>query len=184
MKEIWKDIPNYEGLYQVSNLGNVRRIKKWCGNKNTKIYKEDNTIIKKHITNKPKYYFVVLSKNSIRKNVRIHRLVAQAFIPNPNNLPQVNHKDGNKLNNCVNNLEWCTNSYNISHAIKNGLWEHRSDNVRKSVLQYDKNYNFIKKYNSLLEAEKETGVSNGNISNCCKSKSKTAGGYIWEYSQT
>lgn len=103
--EIWKDIKDYEGLYQVSNLGRVRNIRH---NKNK---------ILKPIYHK-KYYQITLSKNNIRVQYRIHRLVATAFIPNPENLPEVNHKDENKVNNCVSNLEWCDSKYNNNYNNK------------------------------------------------------------------
>lgn len=183
MEEIWKDIENYKGYYQVSNLGNVRRIKIWCGNKNCSKFKNGIKLLKKKISKKPDYYYANLTKNSKAKTHRIHRLVAQAFIPNPNNYPQVNHIDGNKLNNNVNNLEWCNNTYNIQEAIRIGLWKKRNDKIRKKVIQYDKENNIINEYNSLIEAEIKTGVRNGNISQCCKGKRKSAGGYIWKYKQ-
>lgn len=106
-KEIWKDIQGYEGLYQVSNLGNVKnKIQPYL--KQEKIYKK--------FSNSNGYLFVGLRKDKKRKFKYIHRLVAEAFIPNPNNLPQINHKDENKQNNCVNNLEWCTNKYNQNYG--------------------------------------------------------------------
>lgn len=110
--EIWKDIPNYEGLYQISSYGRVKSF-----------YKKER-ILKpsiQHFKYKSKNYKrekIELSKNSIRKSFKIHRLVAQTFIPNPDNKPQVNHIDGNPLNNNVNNLEWCTNQENIIHSYK------------------------------------------------------------------
>ena len=114
--EIWKDIEGYEGLYQVSNLGRVKSIYGWCGNRFVKRTK----ILKLKINNKG-YTKVYLYKNKKSKMFFVHRLVAMAFVPNPNNLPQVNHKDGNKLNNSIGNLEWCTCSENIKHAYKTGL---------------------------------------------------------------
>jgi hypothetical protein len=102
--EIWKDIENYFGLYQVSNLGNVKSVKR-------------NIILKPDLTNKG-YHKVCLYKNRISKWELIHRLVLETFIPNPLNLPQTNHKNGIKIDNCVENLEWCDNSYNQLHSIK------------------------------------------------------------------
>ena len=105
--ENWKDIPNYEGLYKISDLGNVKST-------------YSNKILK---PSADKYGYVRFSatKNKKQKTLRIHRLVAELFIQNPNNLPQVNHKDGNKENNCKTNLEWCTDSENKLHAYVNGL---------------------------------------------------------------
>ena len=122
MQEIWKDIPNYEGLYQASNLGRIKSVQRIA----KKEYK-NNRIVKEKIMNGTKNqdgYLKAHFKNkelNIDKGLFIHRLVAQTFIPNPNNFPQINHIDGNKLNNCITNLEWCTNLYNQQHAWKNGL---------------------------------------------------------------
>ena len=154
MQEIWKDVANYEGLYQVSNLGRVKSIG----------YKKE--LILKHF-NTGGYKRVTLIKNKIRKHHLIHRLVAETFIPNLNNLPQINHKDENKKNNCVNNLEWCSNSYNIQYS------------KAKSVLQFDLENNLIKEYSSITEARKETKQT--HIGDCCSGKRKTNGGYIWKY---
>lgn len=112
MAEIWKEITGYEGLYQVSNLGNVRRIGHLETNKNgiQRMLKDKN--LKPKVDGKG-YVHVILFNQNKRKTIRIHRLVAEMFIPNPNNYPQVNHKDEDKQNNKVDNLEWCTNKYNF-----------------------------------------------------------------------
>ena len=107
MKEEWRDIIGYEGLYQVSNLGRV---------KSFLYYNGTNERIIKPIQLKNGYYNISLSKNKINKKEYIHRLVAKAFIPNPNNYPIINHKDENPSNNCVNNLEWCTQKYNMNYV--------------------------------------------------------------------
>ena len=134
------------------------------------------------------YYNVLLYKDNKGYSKSIHRLVAEAFIPNLYNLPQVNHIDGNKLNNCVDNLEWCDNSYNIRHAIRNGLidtgrllnsTQKMSNKNKKSVLQFDLEGNFIAEYDSAKEAAKSCGLT--NISACCIGKYKTAGGFLWRY---
>ena len=116
MKEVWKDIKDYEGLYQVSNFGNVRSFKNLNG----------RGLVNTPHNLKPQYgrhnyYAVHLTKDKLYKNALIHRLVAETFIPNSDKLPQVNHIDGNKYNNHVNNLEWCTCKYNIRHAHDLGL---------------------------------------------------------------
>ena len=121
MKEIWKDIENFEGLYQVSNLGNDRSLDRIKNQFNgyyysNRIYK--GKILKPAIS-KNGYLRVLLQANGIKKNCCIHRLVAETFIPNIDNLPIINHKDENKLNNQVDNLEWCTQSYNINYGNRN-----------------------------------------------------------------
>jgi len=167
MQEIWKDIKDYEGIYQVSNLGNIKSF-----------YKAKENIKKPTLSNKG-YLRVALSKNKKSKKFAIHRLVAKTFLPNPNNYLDVNHKDGNKLNNCVDNLEWCSRSYNISHAWRNKLTKGGS----KKLLQYDLNNNLIGEFISASEASRILHINVGDISSCCNHshKHKTAGGFIWRY---
>ena len=141
-------------------------------------YKRDgNNILKPKI--KKGYYQIGLRKDNKRKWFSVHRLVAETFIDNPNNCKYVNHKDENKLNNNINNLEWCTMSYNNTYGAR---LEKVKQKVSKKVLQYDLEGNFIKEYSSLKEANKLNNMKSiGNISKCCKGKYKTAGGYIWRY---
>ena len=163
MIEEWKDIPNFNGLYQVSNNGNIKRTK-------------DEYIFKKN-KNSRGYRIITLTKDKKEYSLSVHRLVAEAFIPNPNNLPQINHKDGNKLNNKIENLEWCTQSENMKHAYKNKL-EIKSG---KKVAQFDLDMKIIKIWDKIIEAEKEYKIAHGKITMVCKGKRKTAGGYIWRY---
>ena len=177
MEEIWKDIKGYEGIYQVSNQGNIKNIK-------------TNRILRPG-RDKGNYFIISLTKNAKHKTHYIHRLVAIAFIDNINNLKQINHIDGNKENNCVNNLEWITCSNNLKHAYKKGLKgisekqkkfiANEGRKLSKITLQYNKNGEFIKKWSSVREIERCLGISNEAISHCCTGKTKTAGGYIWEY---
>lgn len=169
MAEVWKDIPNYEGLYQISNLG---RIKSFYN------YRRDGTnILKPRL--KRGYYTIGLRKNGERKWYRIHRLIAQAFIPNPNNFPVVNHKDENPLNNNIENLEWCTIAYNNTYGTR---IKRVVEKTGKPVLQFDLDNNFIKKYNNLSEAAKENKIKScSNICLCCTGRYNHAGGYIWRY---
>lgn len=127
---------------------------------------------------------VCLSKNGKTKNCLLHRLIAEAFIPNLEKKLTVNHKDGNKKNNNVKNLEWASYSENIIHAIKTGLNQYKG--LKKSVNQYDLNYNFIRKWESATEAAKnitksKVSTSCSKIIMCCKGKIKTAYGYVWKY---
>lgn len=119
MKEIWKDIFNYEGLYQVSNTGKVKSLERKSFNGHVLITNKERFL--KFGNNGNGYLFVNLSKDNTQKRLYVHRLVAFAFIPNPLNKETVNHKDGNKLNNCVENLEWCSQKENNQHARRTGL---------------------------------------------------------------
>ena len=166
MEEIWKDKKDYEGHYQVSNFGRVKSIK---------FGKE--IILKQHINIKGGYYYVCLLKNGKHKNYYVHRLVAQAFIDNPNNLPEVNHKDECKTNNVVSNLEWCDRKYNHNYGTIN---ERISQSQSKPVLQYDLNGNLIKEWKSINECGRN-GFNQGDICKCCNGKRKTAKGFIWVY---
>lgn len=171
MKEIWKDIKCYEGLYQVSNLGRIKSLHN---------YKRNGTdILIPGI--KKGYYQIGLRKNKKRTWYAIHRLVAQAFIPNYDNLPQINHKDENKLNNKVDNLEWCSVRYNNCYGTR---IERVKEKVSKKVLQYDLKGNFVKEYKSLSEATKQNGIKSiANISMCCNGKYKQTHGYVWKYKE-
>lgn len=168
MIEEWRDIENYEGIYQISNKGRVKSFKKHY-NKNGKIIKA--------IRIKNGYYNVVLCVNGTKHKEYIHRLVAKAFISNPNNYPFVNHKDENPSNNCVNNLEWCTQKYNMNYGSL--LEKHKRES--KAILQYDLENNFIKKWSSIASAERKLNISHCNIVACLKERRKHAGGYIWKY---
>lgn len=167
MKEVFKDIKDYEGIYQISNFGRIKSLHNY----------RKNNILKPKI--KKGYYQIGLRKNNKRKWYSVHRLVAQTFLPNENNLPQVNHKDENKLNNNVNNLEWCSASYNNCYGTR---IKRVQEKTSKKVLQYDLKGNFIKEYNSLREATEKNNIKSiSNISLCCNGKYKQAGGYIWKY---
>ncbi len=159
--EIWKDIEGYEGLYQVSNLGRVR-------SNNKLLHLNKNTYGYKHVT---------LSKGNIQKTALVHRLVASAFIENPLKLPQINHKDGNKNNNAVSNLEWVTQKSNNRHAIKTNLRK------AKRILLVDGENNIVKEFNNRMEINDFLGreVCQDLITRCCNGKRKTAYGHSWRY---
>lgn len=172
MEEIWKDIAGYEGMYQISNLGRVkslsRETKNQYGNKD-KILKTTN------LSNG--YVKIGLFKNRKQTYYFIHRLVAQAFIPNPNNYPIVNHKDEKPSNNNANNLEWCTYEYNNNYGTRS---LRSSITKQKKIIQYDLDGNFIKIWDSQKEAIKELKISN-HITDVCHNRRKECGGYMWKF---
>lgn len=178
MKEIWKDVVGYEGLYQVSNLGRVKSLSRIVTTKNgaKRVIRE---IIMKPVFCTFGYPCVSLRKDYAKKTKLIHRLVADAFIPNPNNYPVVNHKDENRSNCNVDNLEWCTQQYN---SVCNGLQlRKRWCNIIRAVLQYDKNGILLKEWDSISEAARFYNIPPNNISRCCKGITKTCHKFIWKY---
>ena len=180
--EVWKKIKGYDN-YLINNDGDIFSLNK---NKILKTPKGKNGYFIANLYNKGKI-----------RTVCVHKLVAETFIKNNNHYPCINHIDGNKLNNRVENLEWCTYSHNTKEAFRLGLqttWtgtkfgkEHPNYKFRgkwktqKPVAQYDKDNNLIKKFNSACEVERILNISMSHISECCKFKRKSAGGYIWRY---
>jgi hypothetical protein len=184
MKETWKSIEEFEGLYEISNYG---RIKSFQKNKRS-------GYILKVINSSGWYLSTSLIKDKIRKTYRIHRLVAKAFISNPDNKSQVNHKDGNKQNNNVQNLEWVTPSENIQHAIKfkpsiiAGINHYNQVLKPKKVQQFKITGDFIAEYQNCVVAGSITGVCPRNINQVASKTEykpgltrKQAGGYVWKY---
>ena len=175
-KEIWKDIPNYEGIYQVSNIGRVKSLKRPHGLK--------EKILKPQMLNNG-YYRVHLHKQSIRKNYYIHRLVFEAFNGQiPENM-QVNHINEIKTDNRLSNLNLMTCKENINFGTRNERVAKKQTNGKKSktVLQFDLNDNLVKEYPSTKQVERELGFDQGNIVKCCKGKLKQAYGYKWRYKE-
>lgn len=193
--EEWRDIPGYEGLYQVSNQGRVKSVEKIVYRKRMGCYIKKEFIMKP--TKHKGYKNVILSKNGISKRYKVHRLVAEVFLDCNNfkftdndigivfskkNL-EVNHKDENKENNCVENLEWCTHSYNMKY----GSWKIRRENnfdrsfCCRKVIQYDLEGNFVKTWDNIAMAQQTLNIS--HISDCCNNKRKTAGGYVWKHAK-
>lgn len=182
MVEIWKNIDGYEGLYQVSNCGRVRSFDRWViGKSNSKRLMKGR--IMKLIKDSKGYLHVQLCKNGKINCYLVHRLVAQAFLDNPNNLPIINHRDECKTNNVVENLEWCTASYNMNYndGQKRRGVKKINGKLAKKVNQYSLEGQFIKEWESAHEVQRQLGYSRGNISTCCLDKRKTAYGYIWRY---
>jgi hypothetical protein len=186
MKEQWKDIKGYESHYQVSNLGNVKSVCRLIKNS-----RYGNGVIKerylKPAINCHGYVFVSLCLNGVSKSFRIHRLVAVAFIENSENKEQVNHINGIKSDNRLDNLEWSTRSENVLHsyqklnriAYQTGRFGKNSPSAVR-VVQYDLNGNLVNKFDSQIEAAIATGIGKHNINKCFKNKSKTAGGFMWK----
>ena len=159
--ETWKSIAGYEGLYEVSDLGRVKSL-----NYN---HTETEKILKPQ-KNTGGYLHVYLCKDGHVKKFKVHRLVAESFIPNPQGLETVNHKDEVKTNNVASNLEWMSIADNIRYS------------ANKSVQMLDKKTcELLATFPSLMEAERVTGINDGNISKCCLGKLKSAGGYVWRY---
>ena len=169
-KEEWKDIKGFEGLYQISNFGKVKRMR--YINKNTNKEQERIKVLK---LRKDGYYEVALYKDGKPKYIQVHRLVAGAFLQNPNNLPQVNHKDGNKQNNYVENLEWVTISENVLHSTRV-----LRKNIRE-VSQYTLSGIYLATYSSIQIASEITGIRQSSISNVLAKRRHKAGGYSWRY---
>ena len=185
-EEIWKPIKDFEKLYEVSNKGKVRSLSREVIVKNK--YGAVSTRMTKSKVLKPQkrceYYIVWLCKDGNPKQYCIHRLVGQAFLDNPNNYNCINHKDENKLNNDVNNLEYCTIKYNCNYGARNKTISIKNSNPRnnfRKVAQYDKNGNFIREYKNIYEAYKETNKNMTHIKACCNGKRRMAGNYIWQY---
>ena len=180
MKEEWRDIKGYESLYQVSNLGRIKSLKNNRDNYREKILK----VVQR---GKHGYLGIGLHKNGKSKSFYIHRLVAEAFIPNPNNYKEVNHKDENKQNNRVENLEWCTREYNNRYGTRN----QRQSESHKGVVSNKRKVQCVttgKIFNTIKEASKYYFISIPSITMCCRGKTKSAGKHpdtgeklIWKY---
>ena len=185
-KEDWRDVPGYQGYYQISNLGRVKSLERSLEYPPSKAYPKGVTkVLKERIMtpckDKKGYLFVQLFKNGNFKCARIHRLVALTFLPNPENLPQVNHKDENKQNNCLSNLEWCTPKYNVNYGV--GKYK-KTLNKRIPVIQYTKSWELVREYESATAATKALNVVQGcsrSILLACRGVYKSAFGYYWKF---
>lgn len=181
-EEIWKDIDGYEGLYQISSYGRVRSVEREVVYKNGRKHFYKSQIIKPHITAWG-YLQVGLHCEDNFKNGRIHRLVAEAFIPNPDNLPQVNHKNEDKTDNRVENLEWCTAKYNTNYGTaRQRMIEKKINSTSRSkqVKQYTLDGQLVKSWESLHECQRN-GYNHSHVSRCCRGIYKQYKGFIWRY---
>lgn len=164
MNEFWKPVVGYEGYYEVSNLGKVRSL----------IFGKHKIL--KQYPDKDNYLTIRLVKDKKQKYYSVHRLVAQAFIPNTNNYPVVNHKNEIKVDNRVENLEWCTVKYNNNYGTR-----YKTSNKKTPIVQLSKDGVIIKKWDKIINASITLGINQGSIVRCCKGKLKSTGGYIWRY---
>lgn len=187
-EQIWKAVPDYEGLYEVSSEGNVRSLNRFVNGRNGKKLKKG----KDCKPFKRKYLSVTLSKEGKTRQYSIHRLVALAFLDKPASLDEINHIDGIKDNNNVTNLEWCNRSQNLKHAIANGLFKPpqptkgkfgKEHNRSIEVIQFDLNGAIINTFGSANEAARITGFIQTGISKCCRGELKTHKGFVWKYQQ-
>lgn len=165
--EIWKDVKGYEGFYKVSNYGDIMSLPRNGTTKNSRILKQR--------TGKGGYKYVILHKLGKQKTEKVHRIVANNFIPNTQNKREVNHKDGDKTNNRVDNLEWATTSENQLHSI------YVLNHLRKQVVQCTVDGKAIKVWESQAKAAKALKICGGDISRCCNGIRAIAGGYKWRF---
>lgn len=182
-QEIWKDIPGYEGRYQVSNLGRIRSLDMLVRTKGGKNAVRKGRILSP-VVNKDGYYIVCLCDGRSKKGIRVHRIVAYVFVPNPVGYNIVNHKDRNPANNAASNLEWCDTAYNVTYdgaRARSSETRYKNKKGFKNVAQYDMAGNLIAIYDSTAAAARATCCHQGAISNNCVGRSKSAGGFRWEY---
>ena len=184
--EVWKDIDGYEGIYQVSSIGRVRSLDRVYIMKNGRPYSRKG-ILTQLFEDKDGYKEVKFCLQNKRKTYKVHRLVAQAFIENPHNLPFINHKDEDKQNNRVENLEWCTPKYNANYGMSKAKLSASHKNhpgLSNPVNQYTMDGIFVQSWPSAKEAQRQTGIYAVNIASCCKGIYKQSHGFIWRYADS
>ena len=182
MEEIWRDIPNYEGLYQASTMGRIKRLESKVWNRFDYITKKEH-ILKPRYTRKG-YIEYALYKNGERKDFKGHWLILSTYIENKDNKPQINHINGKKDDNRLENLEYCTNAENQKHAynigLKTGLLGTKNPKSKR-INQYSLTGEFIKQWDCANDAKRFFNIMNAHIGECCKRTRKSAGGYKWRY---
>lgn len=183
--EEWRPVVGYVGLYEVSSCGRVRRLETVIKHNKGGLRKWNGRMLKLVLRNKW-YYFVSLCKDGIRRDLAVHKIVAEAFIPNPNNYQYIDHIDTDRTNNNVSNLRWCTNKMNQNNPItlvNKSKAQINNPNRSKKINQYTLDGILVKTWPSLMEIERELKVSRAGIAKCCNHKKnyKTAYGYKWEY---
>lgn len=181
MDEIWKDVAGFEGLYQVSNFGRVRSMDRRVRTKGNYTRKVNGVVLKNCFDGN--YFHVILNNKGKGKVFLVHRIVAEAFIENRYGLPQVNHKDGNKLNNKVTNLEWCTAKDNLMHAFSTGLATPQITHYRGVKAFIAKDMSFVGEYKSQHEAARKLGLNVAHICSVLKGRAIQTCGYYFEYSK-
>ena len=179
--EIWEPVIGFEGHYEVSNYGRVKALRRTIYRNDGRVRTMKEKILQ--LLDSHGYKSVMLCKEGKGKMYRVHRLVATAFIPNPKGLPIINHKDENKANNSVENLEWCDRHYNLYY--RNAIGRMIETKVvkgygKKAVLQYELNGTFVKEYPSIDDASRSLNISSCTISLCCSGGHSNAGGYQWK----
>lgn len=169
--EEWKDIEGYEGLYQVSSFGRIKSLN-YNNTKQEKILQ---------LLNNKGYNSICLSKHNIRKTYKVHRLVAEAFIPNSDNKPCIDHINTDKTDNRVENLRWCTHTENMNNPFTKEKYNGSNHHLSKSVLQFSINGDFIRKWDCVMDIKRELNYNNSNIGSCCIGRKKSSNGFKWKY---
>lgn len=186
MKEEWRAVPGYEGLYEVSNMGRVRSLDRIVRASGVSKRRAFGRVLRPYV-NKLKYQFVALSKEGKSKSLLVHRIVASVFIPNPNGYNIINHKDENPSNNCVDNLEWCTQMYNVHYGTGMERGNAKYDHGRIAIDKLDLEGNYICTYPSATDAALDVGVTKQSILSCVKGRGSNgrrvtkSAGYKWRY---